>query len=153
MLATGIGICLGESGANNLDHELSPPTDVVRRQMRAQKTSGTKIELAVRRRLHAEGYRFRVNRRILSDHQFRGDIVWAGRRLVVYLDGCFWHGCPIHGTTPKSNTEWWKVKLAANQARDRRVDELLKERGWTVLRFWEHEDPVIVTGSIIEHLS
>ncbi len=133
--------------------ELTPPTDPVRRQMQAQKTAGTRIEMAVRRLLHSEGYRYRVNCRLLPDHRFKGDIVWRGRRLAVFLDGCFWHGCPLHGTTPKSNREWWEAKIAANRERDRRVNELLSDRGWTVLRFWEHDDPTAVASSVASHLS
>jgi DNA mismatch endonuclease (patch repair protein) len=132
--------------------DLAPPSATVRRQMQAQKTAGTKVEMAVRRRLHAQGYRYRVNCRLLPDHRFTGDIAWRRRRLVVFLDGCFWHGCPQHGTTPKSNREWWEAKIAANRDRDRRVDELLIDRGWTVLRFWEHDDPVAVTNCVAEQL-
>lgn len=131
---------------------LTPPSDLVRRQMQAQKTSGTKIELEVRRRLHALGYRYRVNRRPLPDQQFRGDIVWSGRKLVVLLDGCFWHGCASHGSIPKSNTEWWHAKIEKNRERDRRVDQMLGERGWTVLRYWEHEDRDDIVASILTHL-
>lgn len=131
---------------------LTPPSDLVRRQMQAQKTSGTKIELEVRRRLHALGYRYRVNRRPMPDQQFRGDIVWSGRKLVVLLDGCFWHGCASHGSIPKSNTEWWHAKIEKNRERDRRVDQMLGERGWTVLRYWEHEDRDDIVASILTHL-
>ena len=99
------------------------------------------MELAVRRRLHALGYRYRVNHRMLPEQRFRGDIVWPRQRLVVYLDGCFWHGCPVHGNLPKSNREWWAAKLEANRERDSRATQLLVDGGWTVLRFWEH-DPV-----------
>ncbi|MCV7316134.1 very short patch repair endonuclease [Mycolicibacillus parakoreensis] len=120
--------------------------------MRAQKTSGTGIELRVRRRLHALGYRYRVDCRPLADHKFRGDIVWRGRRIAVFLDGCFWHGCPEHGTIPKSNTEWWLAKLQENRDRDRRVDTLLRQRGWRVLRFWEHDDIDDIVQTVINHL-
>jgi DNA mismatch endonuclease (patch repair protein) len=120
--------------------------------MQAQKTTGTRMELQVRQGLHALGYRYRVNRRPLPDQKFRGDIVWTGRRLVVFLDGCFWHGCPVHGTTPNSNTEWWRDKINSNQDRDRRVDEILRQRGWTVLRFWEHDNADEVIRSIALHL-
>jgi DNA mismatch endonuclease (patch repair protein) len=132
---------------------MTPPTEQVRRQMQAQKTTGTKIELQVRRGLHARGYRYRVDRKLLPDYPFRGDIVWSGRRMVVFLDGCFWHGCPLHGTAPKSNPDWWQAKLEGNRQRDRRVDEILLQRGWTVLRFWEHDDPVAIVESIIDHLA
>jgi DNA mismatch endonuclease (patch repair protein) len=120
--------------------------------MQTQKTSGTRIELQVRRKLHALGYRYRVNRRLLPDQKFKGDIVWSGRRLVVFLDGCFWHGCPIHGTTPKSNTEWWRSKINGNRDRDLRVDEILRQSGWTVLRFWEHDDSEQIIESVVQQL-
>ena len=98
-------------------------------------------------------YRYRVNRRPLPDQKFRGDIVWGGRRIVVFLDGCFWHGCAIHGTTPKSNTEWWHEQdREATRTRDRRVDEILRQRGWTVLRFWEHDDSDDIIRSVVHHL-
>ncbi len=121
--------------------------------MQAQKTTGTKIELQVRRGLHGRGYRYRVDRKLLPDHAFRGDIVWSGRRTVVFLDGCFWHGCPVHGVAPKSNRDWWRAKIEGNRERDRRVDEVLRQRGWTVLRFWEHDDPVVIVESIIDRLA
>lgn len=131
---------------------LTPPRDAVRRQMQSQKTTGTKIEMDVRRSLHALGFRYRVNRKLLTGYPWRGDIVWSRRKVVVFLDGCFWHGCPIHGTTPKSNTEWWLTKIEANRQRDLRVDAILREKGWTVLRFWEHEDSEEITASVIKHL-
>jgi DNA mismatch endonuclease (patch repair protein) len=133
-------------------HDLTPPREHVRRQMQAQKTSATRIELQVRRGLHALGYRYRVNRRPLPDQKFRGDIVWVGRRLIVFLDGCFWHGCPVHGSTPKSNTDWWRNKINTNRDRDRRVDETLRQRGWTVLRFWEHDDTGKIVESVVQQL-
>lgn len=68
------------------------------------------------------------------------DIVLGPSRVAVFVDGCFWHQCPLHATLPKANHAWWQQKLAANVARDRRVEAELTERGWTVLRFWEHED-------------
>jgi DNA mismatch endonuclease (patch repair protein) len=58
---------------------------------------------------------------------------------VVFIDGCFWHGCPKHATAPKNNADWWRQKLATNVARDRRVDQQLEQLGWTVLRIWGHE--------------
>jgi DNA mismatch endonuclease (patch repair protein) len=72
----------------------------------------------------------------------RADIVFGPARVAVYVDGCFWHSCPEHGTRPKANAEWWKQKLNRNQERDLETDHFLRERGWTVVRIWEHEDPV-----------
>ena len=121
--------------------------------MQAQKTTGTKIELQVRRALHARGYRYRVDRKLLPEYQFRGDIVWSGRRVVVFLDGCFWHGCPLHGTSPKSNGEWWQSKIQGNRDRDLRVDAILRERGWTVLRYWEHDHPGAIVDAVVRQLT
>lgn len=69
-------------------------------------------------------------------------MVFTSRRVAVFVDGCFWHSCPIHATTPTANRDWWVAKLERNQRRDRQTDERLHELGWTVLRFWEHEDPI-----------
>jgi DNA mismatch endonuclease, patch repair protein len=66
------------------------------------------------------------------------DIAFARARVVVFLDGCFWHGCPEHGTFPKTNSEWWRRKILANLARDRDTDAKLKMQGWKVIRIWEH---------------
>lgn len=68
------------------------------------------------------------------------DIAFPRRRVAVFVDGCFWHGCPEHGTQPKSNVDRWTAKLEANYERDRRVDTHLRDRGWLVVRVWEHED-------------
>jgi len=78
----------------------------------------------------------------------KADIVWRGLHLAVFIDGCFWHGCPEHATRPKSNGDWWAEKLDGNVRRDRRTDAELKSRGWTVLRFWEHEDAAGVSDEI-----
>jgi DNA mismatch endonuclease (patch repair protein) len=67
------------------------------------------------------------------------DIVFGKLKIAVFLDGCFWHGCPEHATSPRSNAEWWRSKLDRNMARDRETTDHLRSAGWTVLRFWEHE--------------
>jgi DNA mismatch endonuclease (patch repair protein) len=112
----------------------------VRQRMRTQKRRDTKLELEIRRRLHALGYRFRVDYRVEPSLRVRGDIVFTRRRVVVFVDGCFWHGCPEHATQPRNNAVWWTEKLAANVARDQRAASALRGRGWTVLRIWEHQD-------------
>src|SRR5688572_19352664 len=107
--------------------------------MRRQRRRDTTLELSIRRRLHALGYRFRVDYRPEAPIRCRGDLVFTRAKVVVFVDGCFWHGCPDHGTTPRNNAAWWTEKLAANIARDLRNTEALVSLGWTVVRIWEHE--------------
>lgn len=95
----------------------------------------TKPEIALRKALWARGMRYRLRSRLLG----RPDIVFPGQHIAIFVDGCFWHGCPEHGVRPKSNSEFWKNKLATNAERDRQVNVRLVEHGWAVLRFWEHE--------------
>lgn len=120
----------------------------VRRRMSRQRQKDTKAELLVRRELHARGLRYRVNSKLESDLRTRADIAWRTLRVAVFIDGCYWHGCPMHATRPKANADWWAEKLDANVRRDRRADEALASRGWTVLRFWEHEEPDDVCNRI-----
>ncbi|WP_211324960.1 very short patch repair endonuclease [Williamsia limnetica] len=116
-------------------------SDAVRDRMREQRRRDTAAEMRIRRLLHAVGIRYRVDVKLEPDMRTRGDIVWRGLLLVVFVDGCFWHGCPVHATRPKSNADWWAEKLDANVRRDRATDAELRSRGWTVLRFWEHDPP------------
>src|SRR5690242_18279969 len=99
----------------------------------------TRPELELRRELHRRGLRYRVD--ISPDPRIRGraDILFRGARVAVYVDGCFWHSCPQHGVLPKGNREWWRRKLSTTVQRDRDTEATLRELGWTVLRFWEHE--------------
>jgi DNA mismatch endonuclease (patch repair protein) len=78
----------------------------------------------------------------------RADIAFSRAHVLVFIDGCFWHGCPLHRSTPKANREWWVEKLDRNRSRDRETDVHLRRNGWRVLRFWEHEDPVAIADSI-----
>lgn len=78
----------------------------------------------------------------------RADMVFPASRVAVFIDGCFWHSCPDHGTSPKNNRDWWQDKLATNRQRDRDTDEQLRQAGWTVVRAWEHEDPAAVAERI-----
>ena len=125
-----------------------PLDDVVRRRMERQVRRDTSVEVAIRRRLHALGYRYRVDHRLERSLRCRGDIVFTRRRVVVFVDGCFWHACPIHATAPKNNAVWWREKLAGNVARDQRNRQALAELGWTVVQVWEHEDPADAVGRI-----
>lgn len=120
--------------------------------MRNQKRRDTKVEVAIRRRLHALGLRFRVDFRMEPSLRVRGDIVFTRLRVVVFVDGCFWHGCPRHATKPKNNATWWEEKLAANVERDRRNTAALEDLGWCVLRIWEHVDPDDAANEIVAEL-
>lgn len=113
--------------------------------MSTLRTTGTEPELALRRELHRRGLRFRVNVRTLPG---RPDIALTRARIAVFVDGCFWHGCPDHAVAPKANAEWWRCKLDANVTRDRRTDGRLREDGWVVIRAWEHENPADVADVI-----
>lgn len=118
--------------------------------MAAQARSGTSPEMAVRRRLHSRGLRYRVDYRPEASLRRSADVVFTRAKIAVFIDGCFWHSCPEHGTLPKTNREWWATKLTTNVARDRDTDASLEAAGWTVLRFWEHDDPDRIVA-VIEH--
>lgn len=126
---------------------------LIRKRMQRQRRKDTALEMSVRRELHAAGVRYRVDVRPEPDLRTRGDIVWRGRKVVVFLDGCFWHRCPEHSTTPKNNSAWWTDKIDSNVQRDRKADERLRERGWRVLRFWEHENAVDIVERIVAELN
>jgi len=113
--------------------------------MRRQRRRDTSLELEVRRRLHRLGFRYRVDHRPEPGLRIRGDLVFTRRKVVVFVDGCFWHGCPEHATTPRNNAEWWRKKLDANMERDRRNRAALRELGWTVIVVWEHESAEVAT--------
>jgi DNA mismatch endonuclease, patch repair protein len=125
----------------------------VRASMRANRRRDTKPELAVRRLVHAAGLRYRVDYAPLLEHRrVRADLVFTRARVAVFVDGCFWHGCPQHHTVAKSNAEFWAAKVTSNRARDQQVGVTLNAAGWTVLRFWEHEEPVEVAAQIVERV-
>lgn len=123
-------------------------SEAVRARMSRQRSKDTNAEVEVRRELHARGVRFRTDVKLESDLRTRADIAWRGLRLAVFIDGCFWHGCPTHATRPTANAEWWAEKLDANMKRDRRTDAQLSVRGWVVRRYWEHEAPALVADDL-----
>ena len=96
--------------------------------------------MAIRRALWAKGLRYRVDYAPLADKRRKADVVFPKARVAVFVDGCFWHRCPVHATMPKTNEAWWAGKLAGNVERDRETDARLEAGGWTVVRVWEHED-------------
>ena len=109
--------------------------------MQRQARRDTKPELALRRAVWQRGLRYRVDIAPVPGTRRRADLVFTRAKVAVYVDGCFWHRCPMHATTPKANREWWIEKLDANVTRDRDTNRRLAEAGWTALRVWEHEDP------------
>jgi DNA mismatch endonuclease (patch repair protein) len=117
--------------------------------MSRQRSKNTAPEVEVRRELHARGVRFRTDVKLERDLRTRADIAWRRLKLAIFIDGCFWHGCPDHATRPAANAEWWAVKLDGNIARDRRTDAILADRGWTVLRFWEHQASADVADATV----
>ena len=123
----------------------SPAT---RRSMQGNKARDTSAELAVRRLLHARGLRYRVNYRPLRKLRRTADIVFTRQTIAVLIDGCFWHGCPLHYTRPTINREFWDAKVERNKVRDADTVRSLELAGWTVLRFWENEAPIDVAALV-----
>lgn len=121
-------------------HTAVPSSVSVSSRMSRQARRDTAPELALRRELHRLGLRYRVDHPLPGLPRRRADVVFSAAQLAVFIDGCFWHACPQHATQPASNAEWWQTKLARNVARDRDTDRHLEELGWSVLRFWEHDD-------------
>jgi DNA mismatch endonuclease (patch repair protein) len=126
----------------------TPADETVRRRMSRQARRDTGPELALRRELHRRGLRYRVAVRPIRELRGSADVVFSRARVAVYVDGCFWHMCPQHSTMPANNAGWWRAKLEGNRDRDRRTDALLAAHGWTVVRVWEHEDPIAAADRV-----
>ena len=126
----------------------SASSPIVRRRMRNVRQRDTPVELALRRELHRLGLGYRVDVRPLRSLPRRADVVFFTAHVAVFVDGCFWHSCPEHGTTPKTNTEWWQAKLARTRERDAETVALLQDAGWAVIRMWEHEEPLTVAKTV-----
>lgn len=116
--------------------------------MRSNRRRDTSPELAVRKLLHARGMRYRVDVPLDFDRRRRADIVFPAARLAVFIDGCFWHGCPEHYSVPATNAEFWATKRTKNMARDIETTTRLESDGWHVMRFWEHEAPLAVVDNV-----
>lgn len=119
---------------------MTPSSAGVSERMSRVRRRDTAPELELRSELHRRGLRYRVDRRLLKALPSRADLVFGPAKVAVYVDGCFWHSCPEHGTMPRSNEAFWQEKLARNQERDAAVNEALAAAGWTVVRIWEHEE-------------
>lgn len=125
----------------------------VARSMRSNRARDTSPERALRKVLHAAGYRYRVDFAPGPDRRRRADIVFTRLRIAVFVDGCFWHSCPIHGTVPKTNVDYWAPKLVRNRLRDDETTRALEASGWTVIRVWEHESVADASARVMDAVS
>jgi DNA mismatch endonuclease (patch repair protein) len=117
--------------------------------MRGIRRQDTRPERALRFELHRRGYRFRVDFPVpVEGRSPRADVVFTRAKLAIFVDGCFWHGCPEHGHRPKENAHYWGPKIARNVERDREQEERLTHAGWVVLRVWAHEETETAAGRI-----
>ncbi|WP_189669178.1 very short patch repair endonuclease [Promicromonospora soli] len=123
-------------------------SEAVSRRMSVARRKDTKPELDLRRILHSRGMRYRVVYPVPGRPRRSIDVAFTRAKVAVFVDGCFWHACPDHRTQPRANSEWWMEKLARNVARDRETDQHLATLGWTVLRFWEHENMAKAAGVV-----
>ncbi|MDN5762333.1 MAG: very short patch repair endonuclease [Microlunatus sp.] len=122
----------------------------VRSVMRGNRGRDTRPEMRVRSLVHAAGLRYRVSVRPLADRRSTADLVFTRAKVAVFIDGCYWHGCPEHLRPARTNAAFWQDKIEVTQARDTRTDAALRDAGWASLRFWEHEDPRDVAGEVVE---
>ncbi|MFH9354393.1 very short patch repair endonuclease [Kitasatospora sp. NPDC017646] len=120
-----------------------------RRNMQAIRSRDTKPEMRIRQLVYADGLRYRVAARPLPGLRRTADMVFRPAKVAVFVDGCYWHGCPEHYVSPRTNPGYWSEKVTRNVLRDRDTDSQLEAAGWTVLRFWEHESPVECALSIV----
>lgn len=116
--------------------------------MRVTRRRDTAAEVAVRRLLHARGLRYRVDLKILPGGRRRADVAFVTAKVAVFVDGCFWHSCPLHRTRAKANATWWATKLGDNRRRDTDTNRRLIAAGWHVVRIWEHEAPLMAANRI-----
>jgi DNA mismatch endonuclease, patch repair protein len=127
---------------------MTPSSAGVSERMSRVRRRDTAPELELRSELHRRGLRYRVDRRPLKALPSRADLVFGPAKVAVYVDGCFWHSCPEHGTMPRANEAFWQEKLARNQERDAAVNEALPAAGWTVIRIWEHEEIALAADRV-----
>jgi len=117
--------------------------------MAATRGKNNRADMLLRSALHRQGLRFRIQQRLIPGTTRTVDIVFPRARLAIFVDGCFWHRCPLHRSWPKSNAQWWRRKILRNVERDRDTDERLKALGWKVIRVWEHENLVKAANRIV----
>ncbi|MFI6451917.1 very short patch repair endonuclease [Streptosporangium amethystogenes] len=125
-------------------------SEAVRASMRSNKGRDTKPELALRRAVHARGLRYRVSYRPVKAVRRTADLAFTKAKVAVFMDGCFWHGCPQHHTVATTNAAFWAEKIRRTKERDAETNRLLEEAGWLVVRIWEHEDPAQGAARVTE---
>lgn len=123
-------------------------SQATRHVMKGNRGRDTKPELAVRRAAHALGLRYRTSARPLQNVRRTADMVFVREKVAVYIDGCFWHGCPHHYVASKTNASFWDAKIHTTRQRDTETDQLLRQAGWTPIRIWEHDDPQTAAETI-----
>lgn len=132
--------------SNKKDHKKiirpAASSEAALHRMQAAKPKDTAPEKAIRSTLHRLGLRYSIDAKPVKQLNRRADILFRPLKVAVFIDGCFWHGCPIHGTQAKSNAEFWRSKIKRNQERDADTTKQLEDAGWKVIRVWEHENPI-----------
>ncbi|MFC5924646.1 very short patch repair endonuclease [Micromonospora vulcania] len=120
----------------------------MRAVMRANKARDTGPERRLRSLLHKRGLRYRVSVRPLPGLRRTADVVFSAARVAVFVDGCYWHGCPDHYRPARVNDQFWREKIDGNRARDTETNQILTDAGWSVIRIWEHENPVVAADRV-----
>lgn len=128
--------------------QLAPSSSDASLRMAKVRQTGTDAELALRREIYRIGLRYRIDYEVLKVPRRVADVAFPGRKIAVFVDGCFWHGCPEHATWPKRNAVFWRQKIETNRQRDADTNARLQADGWTALRFWSHESPTEAAEAI-----
>lgn len=121
--------------------------------MRSVKSKGTSLEIKVSKLLWKNGFHYRKNVKNLFG---KPDFANKSRKVVIFIDSCFWHGCPLHCRIPASNIEYWKSKIQRNKTRDKNVTSFYKENGWKIFRIWEHDikiNPEEAVNKLLDELN
>ena len=131
-----------------MKRNVEPLSPAVSERMARTRGRDTAPELTLRSLLHRKGLRFRVDYAVTPGDRRRADIVFTRARVAVFVDGCFWHGCPEHATWPRTNAAFWREKIETNRRRDAETDARLLAAGWVVVRVWEHEQAEVAAQTV-----
>jgi DNA mismatch endonuclease, patch repair protein len=129
---------------------IQPSSPEASRRMAKVRQKGTEAEIKLRRELYRSGLRYRVSYVVLHRPRRVADVAFPGIKIAIFVDGCFWHGCPKHATWPKQNADFWRQKIETNRTRDADTNARLHVIDWKVLRIWEHESPVTAAKKVSE---